>query len=522
MKKLIALSLAVVMLLALAACTGGSVSFDPKNPDFSGVEAGNKIPDGATVKVTVASHSSWPYDPDWAVWKLIKENVGGDVQVTAIPSTDFATKFPLLMTDEGNMPDVFGFQGKPAGFADYCAQGAFVALDVCSEFMPNYEAFWASLPEDQRQYQSMRRSPDGKVYYAPNYGLERYTNIRCWLYREDVFEKNGLTVPTTTEELYQVAKKLKAIYPNSYPLCMRSGRSNINVIGSTWKPNFRYNVYYDFENEQWCYGAREDTMLEIVKYLNKMVTEGLMPPDFITIQTSDWEELVSNDRGFILPAEYQIRIDHFNIPARKANPEFTLAAMVPPTSNNGVGVPMVNKYNNDPGGMSICNTGDAERVANAARYIDWFYSDEGCEIVSWGKEGETYTVDANGNKDYILTEDETAQFKYGFKTTGACLRIDPECINASISDEQAATTDFMLDNTYPYLDPTIYMDFTAEDAAKISEYTTTLTTVVEENLQKFIVGQRPISEWDAFQEELSTLPIDDLLAIYEKTYQNYK
>ncbi len=528
MKRLIALSLAVVMMLALAACGDKSETFDPKNLDFSSVAdveipEGKVLPDDAVLKITVASHSSWPYDANWAVWKLIRENVGGELQINAIPSNDFATKFPLMMSDQEGMPDIFGFQGKPAGFSDYCEQGAFISLDACDELMPNYKAFWASLPEDQQQYRDIRKSADGKVYYAPNYGLERYTNIRCWLYREDIFAKHNLKTPTTTDELYNVCKKLKAIYPDSYPLCMRSGRNNINVIGSTWKPNFRYSAYYDFENEKWCYGAREPEMRQIVEFLNKMVTDGLMPPDFITIQTSDWEELVANSRGFILPAEYQIRIDHFNLPARAANPEFKLNAMQPPHANNGVGLPVVNKYNNDPGGMAICNTNDIERIANSARYIDWFYSDEGCEAVSWGKEGETFTEDENGNRKYILEENETAQFKYGFKTTGAALRIDPECIDASISAEQAATTDFMLNEcTYPYLDPTIYMEFSAEDAEKVSEYNTTLQTLVEENLQKFITGQRPMSEWDAFQEELSTLPIDDLLALYEKTHQSYK
>ncbi len=528
MKRLIALSLAVVMMLALAACGGGEKKFDPKNPDFSGVAKdnipeGKALPDDAVLKITVASHSSWPYDPNWAVWKLIKENVGGTLNVNAIPSSDFATKFPLMMADQEGMPDIIGFQGKPSGFSDYCDQGAFVALDVCEEFMPNYNAFWASLPEEQQQYKNIRKSADGKIYYAPNYGLERYTNIRCWLYREDIFQKNNLKMPTTMDELYSVAKKLKALYPDSYPLCMRSGYSGINVIGASWKPNFHYNIYYDFENETWHYGAREPEMRQVVEFLNKMVTEGLMPPDFFTIQTSDWEELVANSRGFILPAEYQIRIDHFNLPAREANPEFKLNAMQPPHANNGVGIPMVNKYNSDPGGMAICNTNDAGRIANSARYIDWFYSDEGCEIVSWGKEGETFKTDENGNRKYILEDNETAQFKYGFKTTGSGLRIDPECIDASISPEQAATTDFILNEcTYPYLDPTLYVELSADDATKAAEYDTSLKTMVEENLQKFITGQRSMSEWDAFQAELAKEPIDELLALYEKTYQNYK
>ncbi len=526
MKRIIALSLALVMMLALAACGGSDgSSFDPKNPDFSKVDReipeGNEIPADATVKVTVASHESWPYDANWTTWRYIKENVGGNVQVTAIPSSDFGTKFPLLMSDENNMPDVFGFQGKPTGFASYCAQGAFVSFDVCEEFMPDYNAFWEGLPEKDQWMRETRRAADGAIYYSPVYGLERSTNIRTWLYRKDIFDKNNLKPPTTLDEMYNVAKKLKAIYPDSYPLCIRSGINNINVIGSTWKPNFHYGVYYDFEADKWAYGIREEAMREIIEFLNKMVREGLIPANFTTIQTSEWEEYVATSRGFMMP-EYQVRIDHFNLPARSSNPEFTLAVMAPPVANNGVGIAKVNKYNNDPTGMSICNTGDANRIANAARYINWFYTDEAAELVSWGKEGESFTTDANGNKNYILEDGEKAQTKYGVKTIGTYCRIDPDSIDVAISAEQAATTDKILDEyTYEYLDPTLYLELSDDDSTKLAELNTSIETVIKENLTKFITGQRPMSEWDAFQEEIAALPIDDVLAIYE-TYNVIK
>ncbi len=519
MKKLIALTLATVMLLALCACGGngntvsGNVSYD--------IPEGKQLPDDAVLDITVASHGSWPYREDWAVWNYIREKIGGTLNINAVPSSDFGTKFPLIMAAPDTFPDLIGFQGKPSGFADYCEQGAFVALDDYEEFLPDYNAFWNGLPEKDQWMKTTRRSADGKIYFTPNFGLERYTNLRTWLYRKDIFDKHGLSVPETTEDLYNVSKKLKELYPDSYPFCMRSGFANINVIGCSWKPNFHYNMYYDFENEKWCYGTTEDTMLEIVEYLNRMVKEGLIPSDFFTINTNSWQELVSTNRGFIMP-EYQVRIDFFNGIAREKMPEFNLTAMTPPRADNGVGINKNNKFNQDPSGYGVLNTGDKVSIANAMRYINWFYSDEGSEILSWGKEGETYnTVD--GKKEFIVEgEGETAQTLYGFKTIGAYLRIDPECIDAAISEEQASTTDFIIGNIYPNLDPTLYLEFSADDSKIIADYETSLKTVVEENLQKFIIGQRPLSEWDEFKEELSTLPIEELLAVYDREYSKLK
>jgi len=519
MKKLLSLILALVMVFALCACGGnGGVSSEVSYD----IPEGKQIPDDAVLDVTIASHASWPYDENWEVWQYITESVGGTINVNAVPASDFGTKFSLTMAAPDSLPDVFGFQGKPGTFADYCEQGAFLPLDDYEEFLPDYNKFWDSLPEDQQWMRNTRRAADGKVYYAPIYGMERATNLRGWLYRKDIFDKHGLKTPETMDELYEVSKKLKELYPDSFPFCMRNGFNNISVIGSSFKPNFHTGAYYDFENEKWCYGAAEsEVMLEIVTFLNKMVNEKLIPADFITINASSWQELVITDRGFIMP-EYQVRIDFFNNIARAEKPEYTVAAMVPPKSTNGIGINMLNKYNYDPMGFGVPNTGDAASIANAMRYVNWFYSDEGCELISWGKEGETYEI-VDGKKQYILpNEGDNAKLLYGFQTIGTYLRVDPESIDASISEEQASTTDFLIEHTYPELDPTSYMQLSSAESQQLADLNTSVDTMVKENITRFIIGQRPLSDWEAFQAELGAQPIDEILAIYENAYQNYK
>ncbi|MBQ9986138.1 MAG: extracellular solute-binding protein, partial [Oscillospiraceae bacterium] len=384
-KRLLALLLAALMLLTFAACGGEKAAEEVAGEP----EPGKALPADAVLDVVIASHASWPYNENWEVWKAIREGVGGTLNVNAYPETDFSTKFTLIMADPENLPDVIGFQNVSYA-SKYFEQGAFLALDDNLEYMPNYEKFWGSVSDEEKaNTYDIRRASDGKVYTAPAFGNERQMNVMSWLYRKDIFDKHGLQTPETLDDLYNVCKELKKLYPESYPLCMRSGMANMNVIGSSFKPNFHYNTYYDFENEKWSYGAREsEIMLEMVTFFKKMVDEKLIPADFFTINASTWQELVSTDRGFIMP-EYQVRIDFFNDIARAQNPEYTIAAMKPPKSTNGIGVALVNKYNNDPMGFGVPNTADAGRIANAMRYINWFYSDEGAELVSWGKEGET-------------------------------------------------------------------------------------------------------------------------------------
>ena len=516
MKKITAFFLAVIMLLALGACATNPGS----NESASDIPEGKAIPDDAVLDVMIASHPSWPYEEDFEVWQYIKEGVGGTINITAVPTSDFKTKFPLVMASPDTLPDLIGFQNKPSTYNDFCEQGAFVALDDRMDLLPDYVNFWKNVPEDELWLRDTRKGIDGKVYFAPIYGMSRSTNVRTWLYRKDIFEKHNLKTPETMDELYDVCLKLKKLYPESYPFCVRQGFDNIDLIGTSWKPGLCLDAYYDFENGKWCYGATEDEMYDIVVFLNKMVASQLIPADFFTINTSTWQELVTTNKGFIMP-EYQTRIDFFQNITREKNPEFTLTAMKPPVGGEN-GLPMVNKYNVDSMGYSICNTGDEKSIENAFRYINWMYSDAGELAVSWGKEGETYeTVD--GKKKFILNnETDSARSLYGFTTIGTYLRIDPEAADAFASKEQSATTDMILEYTYPNLNPGRWLSFTAEEAKSMADYTTSIKTFVDESIQKFVLGQKPLSEWDQFQKELSELGIEELLKYYETAYNRVK
>ncbi|MBQ7119468.1 MAG: extracellular solute-binding protein [Oscillospiraceae bacterium] len=514
-KKLLAFSLATLMLLSLAGCGGEKV----ENQTAGEPEEGKALPADAELNVVTVSHSSWPYNENWEVCKEIREGVGGKLTVNAYPESDFSTKFSLLMADTDNLPDVIAFQNISLA-TRYFEQGAFLAFDDNLEHLPNYEKFWNSVsPEEKANTYDIRRAADGKIYAAPPIGNERQLNVMAWLYRKDIFDKHNLKVPETTDELLKVCRKLKSIYPDSYPLGLRAPFSRINTIGSQWKPYFHYSVYYDFNNGTWEYGACEDTMLEIVTFLRKCYEYELVPLNYFTINTSEWENLIANDRSFIT-CDYQTRIDTFNSKAREHNPAFNLTAMKPPKADSATGGALLAKENFDNQGMAACNTGKNASQINAFRYIDWFYSDEGSAAVSWGKEGVTYE-EVDGKRRFIANDGAEVRTRYGFTTIGTYLRLDPAAGDALVSEEQASTTDMLLASQTEHLNPVRWLKPSEEQAAKITELSGYILPYVEENLSKFLNGTKPLSEWDEFREGLNELPIDELLAVYDDMYQQY-
>ena len=473
---------------------------------------------GTEISITVGSHTSWPYNENWVMWKYFQEATGAAFEIQAIPNESIDTKINLMLASPDTLPDLIHTITKDAIVDPNAMDGAFIALDDHAEEMPNFTKFFDSMdPAQSEELLNQRKSGDGKIYFAPVTGTEKLQNLRAWLYRKDIFEKNDLQVPATMEELYQVSKKLKEIYPESYPLLFRTGLTQIDIIGPAWSNDFWRGVYYDFQEKVWKFGSQEDTMLEIVHFFQKMSAEELIPPDYLTIPTKSWEALVSTDRGFIMP-DYLVRMDFFNVPARQENPDFTLALMAPPKGGGPKGQAKIAKMNLDPTGYVICNTGKEDRIANAIKLVDWMYSDEGSELLSWGKEGETYEV-VDGERHFIVGEGETAQQKYGVATYGIFQRLDPAAYAETYSKEQRDQNDEAYGYTEANVNPMLWLAFDSEEEAVRKKYLDALKNFNDEQLSKFLLGQRPMSEWDAFQKELEDMHVDEVLAIYDSAYK---
>ncbi len=508
--RIFAVLLCAVIAFSLCACKQ------------NGKDTASGLTSNDVIKVVSISNPSWPInDKNCKAWQYIEEGTGATVDLQAIPDSDYYSKIPLMFAAPDTLPDVMAFDNKPSTEA-YAVQGALIALSDNLDKMPNYVSFMNSLPEaDRTRLETARKSSDGKIYYTPSYGREKMQGVRAWLYREDIFKKHNLKLPETMEDVYSVSKELKKLYPTSYPFSMREGFKNIELIGSEWKQYFSSDTYYDYNDGTWHYGAAEDTMLEMITFLKKMIDEKLLPANFLTITTKEWQELVMTDRGFIFP-DYQTRIDFFTPTVRKSNPEFTLKAMIPPIANKEKGTNNLAKYNLDNYGVVVCNTGDRKRIENALKYVDWFYTDEAAELLSWGKEGETYEV-KDGKRVYI-TDDKGSQPNtlYGFSLPGTMLRFDPDAVDAFESELISENRDITLKYMNENVNPTTFIAFTPEERAVLVQEGAAIRSYTKEMVSKFILGQEPLSKFDEFVKTLNDMGLEKFIGIYKSAYDRIK
>ena len=179
MKKIICLLLALVMVLGLAACGGGSKD--------------------TTVTMIAAQYG--PKTADW--WaefekKFEADNKGIDLVVDCVSWNDIYTVVNTRIAN-GQAPDLLNIDV----FADYQADGLLLPAEKwCSA--ETYAKFYPAFLD-----QSV---VDGVVWAVPD-----LASARAMYYNKDILEQAGVAVPTTWDELTAACKTLKEKCPDVYP-----------------------------------------------------------------------------------------------------------------------------------------------------------------------------------------------------------------------------------------------------------------------------------------------------------------
>jgi len=509
MKKVWLTIMAAVLALAVAACSGSNNSGGAAAPSGSN---GSDSPAGTSQEsmqtegktpVTISflndAHASWPHDDNWIIWDLFKEATGVtlDVQVPAGPLEDMLS----LVMASGKLPDMM-FVTEEKVAHNYGLEGALANVLDYLDIMPNFKAWMEKYPMSVKN----ATAADGNMYMLPIQGIGD-TNRSFWMYRQDVFQKHGLKTPENWDELYEVLKELKKLYPDSYPLSFRSGFSRI----LNFAPAFDTldDVYYHFGQQEWRYGPIEDNYKLMIEYLHKFYADKLIPPDFLSMDAKQYESLMSTDRSFVAVDSIG-RIDFFNNAMREENPEYTLAFM--PTPAGWPGGPQKNAHTHYYSkGFMVAATSD--KIEDVMRYLDFFYSEEGKTLGSWGKEGVTYQV-VDGKKAFIEKYKDVSDFrkKTGLSSYGVFTWFDYDShISLSSKEVQQAYQEAPKYDSEEQPRPA----FLKDESEVLATVGSAIAKRRDEDIAKFILGTKSLDEWDSYVSVIKKLGIDQIIEIYK-------
>lgn len=269
---------------------------------------------------------------------------------------------------------------------------------------------------------------------------------------------------------------------------------------------------YDYDSGEWSFGPTSPEFKEMLEFYNKLYKEGLLLPNFLTIDTKGWQDVIANSDSFIT-LDYLSRIDFFNNSMRESNPEFSIAYMSPPAFNNEIG----NQFAYSTKALeNIAVSSQTKQLDKVLSYIDWLYSDEAEEILTWGRPDELYTETSNGVRSWkeFSTAAEMKQAT-GLETFGFYLRYDFDGELSTFTSECRAATEEARKYDLPQQP---ILAYTEEEQNVVNTIGINIQTFVHEQVSKFLLGERSFDEWDSYVAEVEALGLADLKAVHESSY----
>ncbi len=488
------------ILLMLQACGGNN----PGQSTETG-NSGNVKPvasEGADAKPTTLrmftnNNQGWPYSKEWPIWKWIEEDTNIALNVE-IPTGNYHDTLALNIASK-DLQDIIYVPSELTN--KYGAEGVFLDLSKHLDEMPNVKRFL----EENPQIKSRVTAPEGEIFHILHDGAG-ITNQMILFYREDILAKHNLQPPTTWEELYEVSKELKKLYPDSFPFIYRHGLGNL----TNFSPSFgTFPAYFpDPETGNVRYGPTEPQFKDLITYLNRFYKEKLSPPDFLSMDPKTWTQAMLTNQSFIT-VQYIGQMEIINNQLSEGH----LKLLPPPAGTGGKGY--IADTNYEIHGFAIFS--QTKNKEAALKLLDYYYSDQGKETLSWGRENETYIMD-NGEKKFKPEFKEFTDLRknMGIMTPGTYGEFDTSALISIISEQESYAYEEAPQYAFPI--QVVTPNFKEEELERFQLLQEPITKHYEENMAKFIIGERSLDQWDAYVAEVEKLGIEEVKAMHQTAW----
>jgi putative aldouronate transport system substrate-binding protein len=509
MKKITALSMCILSVCLVVGCTAQK---EEKNATTTPIDT-QQPP--VKVKWMVDETPTQPMKPDAPSIKEILKKKNVDIALELVPSSNYTEKKNSLIATN-NIPDIIKVASKD--IQDFGRTGMFLPISDYMDDMPNFKKLVNERPEIKKL------QVDGKLYGFPV--LEKYRiNVAPQpVLRTDLLAKHNLAVPKSFDELYTVLKALKAAYPDSYPFTVRSKTLGTLSLLAYPMGSGGTGVYYEPDDKRYVYGPSQVDFKNVVAYLNKLYTEKLLDPDYaVNTQDMAWEKL-SSGKSFFYYDNNGFAAKVFN-PALKQKDPNAKFEMIPPMKNSK-GQIRSYRYQRDWLGNNYAISSKVKDPKALVRLFDWLYSEEGMRVSNFGVEGESYTL-VNGKPTPVQSLLDKYKDKQGGMTAAIRSELGTGLLSYAVyideSWEALITDPYMLkmaDQIGEYTDKgqiqfqNYNPPFDKEETASLKKLETKVNTTFEQEIDKFIMGLKPMSEYDEFAKKLYTDGASEIEKIY--------
>ena len=529
MKKSTAILLCALMVASVfSGCNQETNSSSGATSDSS--TTGSSTTESSTAENTPVTLTGWgssTFDgttgiksySDQLSWKELEKKTGIHVDWTIVSNTNGnnTTQFGLMMAS-GELPDFF-VGVNPMNLEEFGMKGALMPLeDLIASDIPSLQA---AMDNDPTVKGGMT-SADGHIYFFPR--ILGDVGTRCWagwMIRQDWLDQVGMEVPDNTDDLYNVLKAFKEEIGAEKPL---TGDIKPIVwafgVGSRGSGNNTDDMF--LEDGEIKFGPTDPRYREALEYLNKLYNEGLLDPEWNGITTDQITTNIVTGLSGVDFGSFSGHLGTFNNLFTQDDGTAPLVAMKPLAGPDGTRAIQGMHNSIDPswaGAISI----STEKAADVARLFEYTYGEYRYDMY-FGVEGDTYTI-VDGVPTYTekVTTDKLGTMQY-INNYIFDLSLYPsdyplEVYQSILTEEGKRGNQITTENCGNIKVPALR--YTAEEIDRVNTLLRDINTYVDENFAAFVNGQKSFSEWESYMAGFDSLGLDELLKIYNDSYQRF-
>lgn len=531
-KWILSVAAALSLALAVTGCStqggngaGGEEVIEPsENMNLTGFPIVNE-----PIQLSFLAGAAPTSNSNWNRVRLFTEyakmtNINIEWQM--VPTDALNERVNLLLASR-DYPDAFHTARLTiADIMKHGGEGTFIPLnDLIDEYAPNFKKLLFE-NEDLRKGLTM---PDGNIYSFPTYYDPDFTYVLVssplWL-NETWLEQLGMDPPETTDEFYNYLKAVKTTDLNGngvhdeIPYAGVKPDNLVNHLKGAWGlgNRGRSHAYVDVhpESGELRFIPTDPNYKEIMEYVHKLYSEGLLSEDIYTITSNEF---------------YARGTEEQNYGSSIITSMETLMGLT-----NYVGAPALEGPHGDrifsfygsplaaPGSFVITNNNPYP--AETVRWIDYFYGDEGNLKFFMGWEGETYETLPDGTLQYTenITNSPDGRtleqvLMQSLTWAGGSY---PGIVKESTFKAALPAMVEAAERVAPYKPEEVWPAFSymPDESQQMSQLLADIDVYVKEMQAKFITGG--MDEWDRYVEQLNRMGLSDFMELYNTAYERYK
>lgn len=523
MKKTISLLMSVAMAICIVGCGNGQSTQS---------NTGGNYPKGTIsypmdTDVTLTYYVKMPSNistivSDYGETKFAQESMkrtGVKIEYIHPAQGNEKEQLNLLIASQ-NLPDIVETNWLERDPDSSISKNVIYKLnDYINDYAPNFKAYL-------EEHEDIAKSTmtDAKNYYAfPMVrASEKLLNTSGFFVRADWLKEAGLAAPETIDEWETVLAAFKARSGVEYPIATQMGP--IKFFAGAYHSAEGFYV----DNGKVKYGALDDGYKQFLQKISEWVGKGYIDENFPIMDSNTMYAKILNGSSGISFGAGGGQLGTFLKTKQAEDSTYDLVPVPFPVSKKGESSTYSSKQMPYSPISAAAVTKKCAYPEIAVRYLDYAYSEEGYMLNNFGIEGESYEMkDGYPTFTKLVTDNEDGMPMAQILTTYA----RSTCEGPFVQDERyieqyyqhprqkEALEVWSKNDCGEYAMPQITL--TKEESGELSDIMAEVGTYASENITNFMLGKKPISEYDMFVNNLHDMNIDKAIEIYQAAYDRF-